>query len=168
MAWLIPCLFLNLNEGDNIMSVSKILGLSNTAPQAVVAGGLVNLGTVYRRFSKKNDCGVNTFDFSGTSVSLNHKGIYKVEVNAVASAPAAGEVTLQLEQNGVLIPAAFSSETITTATTELRTLTFSYFILVDNDLILNYPTTTAQSITVRNTGDASTIENIVVNITKEV
>lgn len=150
------------------MSSSRLLGLANTAPQDVVVDGLVNLGTVYRRFSKKNECGIGTFDFSGTSVSLNQRGIYEVEVTAVVSAPAAGVVTLQLEQNGVLIPAAFASETITTADTELRTLNFSYFILVDNDLILNYPTTTAQSLTIRNTGVASTIENIVVNITKEV
>lgn len=150
------------------MSSSRLLGLANTAPQDVVVDGLVNLGTVYRRFSKKNECGIGTFDFSGTSVSLNQRGIYEVEVTAVVSAPAAGVVTLQLEQNGVLIPAAFASETITTADTELRTLNFSYFILVDNDLILNYPTTTAQSLTIRNTGVASTVENIVVNITKEV
>lgn len=150
------------------MSSSRLLGLANTAPQDVVVDGLVNLGTVYRRFSKKNECGIGTFDFSGTSVALNQRGIYEIEVTAVVSAPAAGVVTLQLEQNGVLIPAAFASETITTADTELRTLNFSYFILVDNDLILNYPTTTAQSLTIRNTGVASTIENIVVNITKEV
>lgn len=150
------------------MSSSRLLGLANTAPQDVVVDGLVSLGTVYRRFSKKNECGIGTFDFSGTSVALNQRGIYEVEVTAVVSAPAAGVVTLQLEQNGVLIPAAFASETITTADTELRTLNFSYFILVDNDLILNYPTTTAQSLTIRNTGVASTIENIVVNITKEV
>ena len=150
------------------MSSSRLLGLANTAAQDVVAGGLVNLGTVYRRFSKKNECGLGTFNYFGTGVSLNHKGIYEVEVTAVVSAPAAGVVTLQLEQNGVLIPAAFASETITTADTELRTLNFSYFILVDNDLVLNYPTTTAQSLTIRNTGVESTIENIVVNITKEV
>lgn len=150
------------------MSNSKLIGLVNTSTQAVAVDGLINLGTVYRRFSKKNDCGVGTFNFYGTGISLNHRGIYKVDVTAVVSAPAAGVVTLELEENGILIPGALASETITTADTELRTLTFSYFILVDNDLILNYPTTTAKNITIRNTGVASTIENIVVNITKEV
>lgn len=150
------------------MSNSKLIGLVNTSAQAVVVDGLINLGTVYRRFSKKNDCGVGTFNFYGTGISLNHRGIYKVDVTAVVSAPAAGVVTLELEENGILIPGAIASETITTADTELRTLTFSYFILVDNDLILNYPTTTAKNIAIRNTGVASTIENIVVNITKEV
>lgn len=150
------------------MSNSKLIGLVNTAPQDVVVDGLINLGSVYRRFSKKNDCGVGTFNFYGTGISLNHRGIYKVDVTAIVSAPAAGDVTLQLENNGIAIPGAIATETITTADTELRTLTFSYFILVDNDLILNYPTTTTQNITIRNTGVASTIENIVVNITKEV
>lgn len=150
------------------MSNTRLLGISNTASQDLIVGELVNLGNVYRRFSKKNECGISTFDFYGTGINLNQRGIYKVNVTAVVSAPAAGDVTLQLETNGVLIPAAFATETITTADTELRTLSFSYFILVDNDLILSCPTTTTQSISLRNVGVASTIENIVVNITKEV
>lgn len=150
------------------MSNSKLLGIINILPQEVAVNELVNLGNVYRRFSKKNDCGVSTFDYFGTGVTLNHKGIYKVDITAVVSAPAAGVVTLQLENNGALIPGALASETITTADTELRTLTFSYFILVDNDLILNYATTSPQSLSIRNTGDESTIESIIVNITKEV
>ena len=150
------------------MSNTKLLGLLNALPQEVAVSQLVNLGNVYRRFSKKNDCGVGTFDFFGTGVTLNQKGIYKVDITAVVSAPAAGIVTLQLENNGVAIPGALASETITTADTELRTLTFSYFILVDNDLVLNYPTTNTQSLSIRNTGDESTIESIIVNITKEV
>lgn len=150
------------------MSKIGILGLVNTTDQDVVVDGLVNLGTSYRQFTSKNRCGFSTFSFTSNGVSLNHRGIYKVTVTAVVSAPAAGDVTLQLEENGVLIPGAIATETITTAVTESHTLVIDYFILVDNDLILNFPTAVAKTITVRNVGIASTIENIVVNITKEV
>lgn len=150
------------------MSKNGLLGLVNTTDQSVVVGGLVNLGTSYRHFGSKNNCGFATFSFNSNGITLNHRGIYKVTVAAIVSAPAAGDVTLQLEENGVLIPGAIATETITTAVTESRTLIIDYFILVDNDLILNFPTTAAKTITIRNTGIESTIENIVINVTKEV
>lgn len=150
------------------MSKIGLLGLINTSEQDVAVNGLVDLGISYRRFASKNNCCVNTFSFTSNSITLNHRGIYKVTVTAVVSAPAAGDVTLQLEENGTLISGAFSTETITTADTELRTLVIDYFVLVDNDLIFNLPTTTAKTITVRNVGVASTVQNIVINVTKEV
>ena len=150
------------------MSKNGILGLVNSASQDVVVNGLVDLGTSYRHFGSKNCNGINTFSYNSNSITLNHKGMYKVTVVAVVSAPAVGDVTLQLEENSTILPGAIATETISTATTETRTMTIDYFVLVNNDLILNYPTTTSKTITVRNIGVASTIENIVVNVVKEV
>lgn len=150
------------------MSKNGILGLVNSASQDVVVNGLVDLGASYRHFGGKNCTGINTFSYNSNSITLNHKGMYKITVVAVVSAPAVGDVTLQLEENSTILPGAIATETISTATTETRTMTIDYFVLVNNDLILNYPTTTSKTITVRNIGVASTIENIVVNVVKEV
>lgn len=147
----------------------NLIGIKNTSAQALALNSLVNLGVPYRRFTTRGVCGLTTtFTNSGTSVSLNRKGIYHVTATAVVSAPAAGVVTLTLEENGVAIPGAFASETITTATTELRTMVIDYYILVDNDIILNQPTTTSKTISLRNTGVASTVNSVTINITKEV
>lgn len=146
----------------------NLIGIKNTAPQTIVTDGLVTLGSVYRKFITKGSCGLHTFTALSDSITLNRRGIYHVTVTAVVSAPAAGIVTLALEENGEEITGAFASETITTATTELRTLVIDYFVLVDSDIILNCPTTTAKSITIRNIGDEATIENIVINVEKEV
>ena len=151
------------------MSANELIGIRNTATQDVVVNGLVNLGSVYRRFIEKSKCScVPTLTSDGTSVTLNRRGIYHITITAIVSAPVAGDVTLQLEENGVVIPGAIATETIATATTEFRTLTIDYFALVDSDLILNCPTTTAKTITLRNIGVASTITNMVINVVKEV
>lgn len=146
----------------------NLIGIKNTAPQTIAVDGIVSLGSVYRKFITKGACGVPTFSALSDSLTLNRKGIYHITVTAVVSAPAAGVVTLALEENGEEITGAFASETITTATTELRTLVIDYYLLVDSDIILSCPTTTSKSITIRNIGDEATIENIVVNVEKEV
>ena len=145
-----------------------LLGVKNFATQDVVAGGLINLGSVYRRYCKKNNCGIRTFDFAGTSISLNQSGIYKVTATATFTAPVAGDVIISLFENGIAIPGASATETITTATTESRSIALDYFILVDNDSILNSISTIAKSISLVNTGVASTITNVVVDVVKVV
>lgn len=150
------------------MSKIGILGTINTSSQEVAVDGLINLGTTYRKFISKNKCGFPTFSLNGNSITINHKGMYHVTVVATVSAPVAGDVTLQLALNGNLLAGALATETITTADTELRTLTIDYFVLVDDDIVLNYNTVASDTLTVINTGVESTIENIIVNVEKEV
>lgn len=143
-----------------------LLGTKNTATQTVPVAGFVNLGSVYRRYCKKNSCGIRTFDFDSSSISLNQQGFYKITLTATVSAPAAGDVTLQLLENGTPITGALATETITTATTEFRNIAIDYFILVDKTCILNNLSTLAKSISVQNTGVAATITNIIVDVLK--
>lgn len=144
-----------------------LLGTKNTATQEVVADGLINLGQVYRRYSKKNNCGSHTFTFNGSSISLNHSGIYHITAVLVGSAEA-GDATVQLFENGVAVDGAVSTQTITTADTEIRTFVIDHFVLVDNACVLGKSTTVADSITLVNTGVAATFTNVVVNIDKVV
>ena len=73
-------------------------------------------------------------------------------------------------ENGDLITGAISSETITTATTEFRTFVIDYYIKVDKDCVLGYPTTDAKTISLVNVSDAidATFTSVVLNVTKEV
>lgn len=103
-----------------------LLGAKNTTSQTVLTNGIVNLGAVYRKYCKKN-CETNTFTFNSTSVSLNQKGVYHLTLNANVSGSAAGNVTLQLFENGVAVPGAIATQTITTATTEVRNITIDYY-----------------------------------------
>lgn len=145
-----------------------LIGTKNTSTQAVLADGIINLGSVYRRYCKKNDCGVPAFARTANDITLQHSGIYHITATFVVSAPAAGVVTVQLLQNGEEVDGAFASETITTATTELRTMVIDYYILVDRDLVLDTESTIAQTISFENTGVAATYTSVVVNIDKVV
>lgn len=145
-----------------------LLGTKNIGTQTVLADGIVNIGSVYRKFCKKNRCGVPAFSRTAQDVSLQHQGIYHVTATFVVSAPAAGTVTVQLLENGVVVDGAFASETITTADTELRTMVIDYYILVDADCVLGNESTLAKTISFQNTGDDATYTSVIVNVTKEV
>ena len=105
-----------------------LLGLKNVSTQAVATDGFVNFGNVYRKYCKKCN-GVSTFATNGESVTLQQIGIYHVTITAVGSGGVAGDVTLQLLIDGEEISGAFSSQTITTPTTELRTFVIDYYVL---------------------------------------
>ena len=145
-----------------------LIGSKNTGTQTVLTDGIINIGSVYRRYCKKNDCGVGAFSRSANDITLQHSGIYHLTATFVVSAPAAGVVTAQLLLNGVEVDGAFASETITTATTELRTMVIDYYVLVDKDFILNTASTIAQTISFANTGDDATYTSVVVNVDKVV
>lgn len=148
--------------------MSLLITTKNIASQALAVNGLVNLGSVTRKYCKKNSCGLPTFSFNGTGISLQTPGVYNVIATIVASGSAAGDVTFQLNENGVAIPGALSTETITTANTEFRTFTILTTVLVDENCVLNTRQTMVKNLSITNTGIASTVTNIVVDITKEV
>lgn len=140
-----------------------LLGLKNISTQAVATDGFINFGNVYRKYCKKCN-GITTFSTNGESVSLQQSGIYHLTITAVGSGDVAGDVTLQLFINGEEVSGAFSSQTITTATTELRTFVIDYYILVDSSCVLNQPSILAKTISVQNTGVDATFTSVILNV----
>ena len=145
-----------------------LLGTKNFGTQTVLTDGIVNLGAVYRKFCKKNACGVTAFSRTANDISLQHSGIYHLTATLVGSGDVAGVVTVQLAINGDLVDGAFTSETITTADTELRTFVIDYYILVDKDCVLGRESTIAKTVSLVNTGVDATFTSVILNVTKEV
>lgn len=144
-----------------------LIGTRNVATQNVVTNGNVELGSVYRRYCKRIN-GTRTFDFIGEDIILQQNGIYHITVTAVGSGAEAGTLAIQLYENGVAVPGAFANETITTADTELRTLTIDYYALVDTACILGCNSTVAKEISLINTGVEATFTSVIMNIEKVV
>lgn len=144
-----------------------LIGTKNITSQTVLEGGIINLGPTYRIYEDSDRCGIQTFDASGTSVTLNWTGIYKVTATLVGTGTEAGDVTVQLLANGVPVAGEFSTETITTPDTELRTFTIDTFILVDNTRVLNVASTLAQSLSLQNTGVGATFTKVTFNVVKD-
>lgn len=147
-----------------------LIGIKNTGTQTVLADGIINIGSVYRKYCKKNNCGVTTFSRTVNDVTLQQSGIYNVSATFTFTAETAGDVIIQLLENGDAVEGATLTETITTPTTEIRTATIDYKILVDNDCVLGRNSTLAKTISFINASDAVdiTVSNVVVNVTKEV
>ena len=147
-----------------------LIGTRNIGTQTVLADGVVNIGATYRRFCKRNRCGSPTFAVTANGVTLNTEGIYHITATFVGSGSAAGDLTLALALNGVLVDGAVSTQTITTADTEIRTWIIDYYAKVDTDCVLGITSTDAQTVSFVNTSEAidATFTSVVVNITKEV
>ena len=152
------------------MSKTALLGVQNIGTQTVLADGLINLGSAYRRYCYKNNCGVSTFSRTSNDVTLQHSGIYHVTATFVGTGETAGDVTVQMYINSTPVDGAISTETITTATTEFRTFVIDRYVLVDKDCVLGSESTIANTISFVNVSDGidATFTNVVVNVTKEV
>ena len=147
-----------------------LIGTKNVGTQTVLADGVVNIGSVYRKFCKKNRCGVPAFATTANGITLQHEGIYHITATFVGSGSAAGVVTIQLALNGVLVDGVVSSQTITTADTEVRTFVIDYYAKVDSGCVLGVTSTDAQTISFVNVSDAidATFTSVVVNVDKVV
>lgn len=147
-----------------------LLGSKNIGTQTVLPDGVISLGSTYRRYCKKNYCGIPAFSRTATDISLQHEGIYHLTATLVGSGDVAGDITVQLVVNGEIVDGAFSTETITTPTTELRTFVLDYYLLVDKECILGSPSTNAQTISLINTSDTvtATFTSVIVNVEKVV
>lgn len=147
-----------------------LIGTKNIGTQTVPADGSINIGSVYRRYCKKNRCGIPAFSETSNGITLKHEGIYHVTAVLVGTGDTAGDITIQLLENGEIVTGALSTQTITTPNTEFRTFVIDYYIKVDTDCILGYKSTVAKTISFTNTSEdiAATFTSVVVNITKEV
>ena len=90
------------------MSKSAIY-VANPNTQNVAVGGLINLGTTYRRF------GCNIKLVSQNAVQLDGPGYYDIDSNFTILPTAIGNVTVTAYKNGVAIPGATATEAATVA-----------------------------------------------------
>lgn len=77
-----------------------------------------------------------------------------------------GLPTYVVNGNGVAIPGAISSSTITTANTEVRTLVIDYYIKVDNECVLGNWTVAPKTLTLVGSGVEGSYTNVLFNVDK--
>lgn len=96
--------------------------VSSTA-SSVLAGGTVPIGTTLATGYCKAAMTLN----GNSSVSINDNCIngYLIAVNATFTAPAAGTVVLNVSRNGTPIEGATASAVVSTANTEVQSLSFT-------------------------------------------
>lgn len=136
------------------MACKSLIDVATTSSSAVVTNGTLPLATIVRR----RGCDVN---LSGNSVAITDCGsnYYLVIVTATFTAPVAGVVTLNLQQNGVNVTGATASTTVATATTEVRSISFPAIIRTFNNRGID-------SLSIVNSGVGATFSNIAMTVNK--
>ena len=119
--------------------------MTSTTPATVSAGGTLPI-TVTRR--------VGTNIISGTnSVILRKPGYYQITATVTFTAAEAGDVTIEARKNNVAIPGITSTATVTTATTEVNTLSLTGIVRVfcyEGDAILTLVNNSETAIDITN------------------
>ena len=131
------------------MADSLILMTTPTTAN-VLANGVLPLSTISRRVGR-------IITSSNNSVILYAPGYYDIDVTVTFTAPEAGTASIELQSNGATIPGATASTTITTADTEVRSLTIPGYIV---RTFCNVPIT----LTIVNSGVAIDTSNIALSV----
>lgn len=124
---------------------------------------ITNEAITFNNNSVQTGCTV-THSAGSATFALNKPGFYFVTFNGIAAATEAiGDITVQLQQNGVNVPGALTTASSTTVLTDIESLNFSTIIqvkpsccAVDNNV----------NLTLVNTGVPATFSNVNVVITK--
>ena len=89
------------------MSKSAIY-TANTSAQNVAVNGIINPGTIIRRFGQN-------LGLSGNAIQIDGAGYYDIDVSITAAPTAAGNVTVTMLKDGVVIPGATATQSTTAA-----------------------------------------------------
>lgn len=85
-----------------------IIYVVNNSTQDIVDGGIINLGSIIRRFG-------TSITLSGNGVQINDTGYYTIDSSITLSSATAGDITVTMYNNGIAIPGAVATETVATA-----------------------------------------------------
>lgn len=94
----------------------SLLYMANTTPTTSTAGTTVNLGGIRRKYG----CAING---TGDTINITEAGYYDIWFFASFTGSAAGNVILELQQNGVTIDGTKASVSVGTANTQYHSVT---------------------------------------------
>lgn len=121
-----------------------------TGAVSVPSGGTVPLGqTLVMGYCRQS------LYLLGNSVNVADRCVngYKVSVNATFTAPVAGDVTLNVLQNGTAVPGGTATKTVATAATVTQSISFSTIIRSSCGVC-------ADALTLANVGVAADMVNV--------
>lgn len=127
----------------------------NSGAQAVAVGGVINLGSINRRFGRH--CCEEVLNLNGSSITLNEAGYYDVDVAVTALPTAAGPVTIAVFQDGVAVPGSTNTTTAAAAGNPVNVVSLP---------LVRVRCGSASNLTVVLVNGAGTIANISVKVLK--
>lgn len=132
------------------MSCKSAIYVANTGVQVLQIGSTISLGSIIRRYG----CAVN---LNGNGITVDERGYYDVDATVIATAAAAGTVTVTLIRDGVAVPGAVASATAAAA----GTVTLPIIGLV-RQMLCN----SGSTLTLQISGTAATVNNVAMKVIK--
>lgn len=86
----------------------SLIQTANASSQNLTEGSVISLGRVIRRYG----CNCN---LNGNAIEVDGTGYYKVTATVTLAPTEVGNVTVSLYENGVAVPSAFATGSVTTA-----------------------------------------------------
>lgn len=130
----------------------SVLYSANTQPQAIADGGVINFGTVVRRYGKN-------LKLSGGNAIAEGCGYYSVDVNitCMGTQSTVDNVTIAIYDNGVAVPGAEAEFSVAAANYNAVTI----------PCIIRETCCCESAITVRVSGAALTVLNAAIKVEKD-
>ena len=132
------------------MSRSAIYTVNNTT-QDVAQNGNISFGTTIRRYG----CNLS---MSGNAITIRGQGYYDVAINVTLAPTATGDVAVTLYKDGVAVPGATSTGSVSTANNPAT--------LPVNCLIRETCCDTTSNLTLVLTGTAAAVSNVAAVVQK--
>lgn len=86
----------------------SLIQTANVSQQTVAVGSVIALGSVLRRFGC--NCRLN-----GSAIEIEGEGYYTIDCNITATPTAVGNVTVSVLKDGVVVPGATATSSVSTA-----------------------------------------------------
>ena len=130
----------------------SLIQTANISQQTVAVGSVISLGSVLRRFGC--NCRLN-----GNAIEVEGEGYYIIDVCATATPTTAGNVTISVLKDGVVVPSA-------TATNSVSTVGNSTTLPINTTIRLGCKCDGASSLTVVLVAGAGVVNNISTRVIK--
>lgn len=130
----------------------SLIQTANTSQQTVAVGSVISLGSVLRRFGC--NCRLN-----GNAIEVEGEGYYIMDVCATVTPTTAGNVTISVLKDGVVVPSA-------TATNSVSTVGNSTTLPINTTIRLGCKCDGASSLTVVLVAGAGVVSNISARVIK--
>lgn len=130
----------------------SLIQVANQSQQNVAANSIISLGSVQRRFG----CNLR---LSGNGIEVEGQGYYTIDADVTVAPTAAGTVTVAIYNNGVQIPGAIASGSVSTAANPVT--------LPINTSIRQGCCDPADNLTCVLVAGAGTVQNVSMRVVKE-
>lgn len=135
--------------------MASVLYVVNNTTQTVLANGTILPGTTVHKNCQSQA------SLSGNAINIVGSGYFNVDVSVTFTGTAAGDAVIQLYKDGSLVTGATATETITTASTEYRTISFSA------EILKSCPCSNLVTLTLMNTGIGITVTNVAIRVKRD-